>query len=303
MDEPRLEHLTTEGRLPAAEDLDRMSSLAIVALMNDEDRRLAEVVAAQSTRIAAAIDHVASAFARGGRLLYGGAGTSGRLGVLDAVECPPTFGSPPHQVVGCIAGGAGAFVRAVEGAEDDPTLGARDVEAERVTALDVVVGITASGRTPYVLGLLGAARAAGATTVAIVCNDPSPVADAADLAIPLVVGPEVLSGSTRLKAGTVTKMVLNMLTTGAFVRSGKAYRNLMVDVQATNEKLRARCRRIVALALDVDATQAADVLARCGGEAKTAIVAARLGVTADVARACLARHGGRVRAAIEGGAT
>ncbi|MCC6670867.1 MAG: N-acetylmuramic acid 6-phosphate etherase [Planctomycetes bacterium] len=294
------ERLTTESRNPDSERLDTLAPLELVRLMAREDRCVPEAVARAEAAIARAIEWIAERLRRGGRLLYFGAGTSGRLGILDAVECPPTFGTRPEQVVGVIAGGAGAFLKAVEGAEDRVELGARDVEAVGVGPADAVVGIAASGRTPYVLGVLAAARARGACTMALVCNADSPVGKAADLEIAVVVGPEVLSGSTRLKAGTATKLVLNMLSTGAMVALGKTYGNLMVDVQASNEKLRLRARRIVVDAAGVAEAAAAELLQRCAGEVKTAIVVALRGVEPARARELLQQAGGHVRRALAG---
>ncbi len=294
-----LDRLTTEARLARAADLDRLSPHDLVRLMNDEDAGIARAVAAEQESIAAAVAEIAARFGRGGRLFYVGAGTSGRLGVLDAVECGPTFCAPPGQVVGVLAGGADALLRSVEGAEDDRALGDADLTAHRPMAADAVVGITASGRTPYVLGAIDVASAAGAFTIGLSCNAGSPLARAVALAITPVVGPEVLSGSTRLKAGTATKMVLNMLSTGAMVRCGKAYGNLMVDVQATNDKLRARARRIVREVTGLDDAGAAQLLVRCDGELKTALVAQQRGLEPGAARALLTEHGGVVRSALE----
>ncbi|MFM1871121.1 MAG: N-acetylmuramic acid 6-phosphate etherase, partial [Planctomycetota bacterium] len=252
MTKPDLSVLTTEARNPRTTDLDAMSTLDFCAAMNDEDRSVADAVRAQLPSIAAAIDAIAERMRKGGRLIYCGAGTSGRLGVLDAAECPPTFSADPAQVVGLIAGGPSAFLKAVEGAEDSRELGAADLVRLEVGPKDAVVGIAASGRTPYVIGALDHARSVHALTVAVVCNAGGAVAAAAELPIEVVTGPEVLTGSTRLKAGTATKLVLNMLSTGAFVRLHKVYGNLMVDLQATNEKLVARSRRIVAQATDAD---------------------------------------------------
>ena len=242
-----MDHLQTEGRNPASINLDELSALEIVRLMNAEDARVAPAVATQAEAIARAIDVIADRLRQGRRLIYVGAGTSGRLGVLDASECPPTFRSSPHQVVGVIAGRRATtpLTRAVEGAEDHPEVGEQDLSALHVGAGDVVTGIATSGRTPYVLGAIRYARQQGAFTVGISCNSDSELAPAVDIAITPVVGPEILSGSTRLKAGTATKLVLNMLTTGAMVRLGKAYGNLMVDLRATNHKLRVRSNRIV----------------------------------------------------------
>jgi N-acetylmuramic acid 6-phosphate etherase len=293
-----LSSLTTEAHNPRTQELDAMSTLAMVTAMNDEDRHVADVVRTQLPRIAAAIDAIAQRMHKGGRLVYCGAGTSGRLGVLDAAECVPTFSAAPGQVVGLIAGGPGALLQAVEGAEDDAELGARDIRGLAPGAKDVVVGIAASGRTPYVLGALRAARDAGALTVAVVCNAGSPVAAAAELPVEVATGPEVLTGSTRLKAGTATKLVLNMLSTGAFVRLNKVYGNLMVDLQATNEKLKARAVRIVADAAACKADAAAELLRACDGEVKAAIVAHRKNVAPHVARTLLFTHDGSVRAAL-----
>jgi N-acetylmuramic acid 6-phosphate etherase len=294
-----MDHLETEGRNPASTRLDELTPLEIVRLMNAEDGRVVPAVAAQAEAVARAVGVIADRLRAGGRLVYAGAGTSGRLGVLDATECPPTFSAPPGQVVGVIAGGPAALTRAVEGAEDHPEDGERDLEALGVSAADVVVGIATSGRTPYVLGAVGYARRRGAFTIGIACNMAAELAAAADLAIVPVVGPEVLSGSTRLKAGTATKLVLNMLSTGAMVRLGKTYGNLMVDLRATNSKLRARTNRIVRTLTGLPAAEADAVLARCGGELKTALVAQLGGVGPEEARSRLGAAGGQVRKALE----
>jgi N-acetylmuramic acid 6-phosphate etherase len=284
---------TTETRNPATTDIDTVSTLEMVRLMNAEDARVAKVVAAELPQVAEAIDRIAARMRkechpersrRRGRLIYIGAGTSGRLGILDAVECPPTFGTSPDRVVGLIAGGERAITKAVEGAEDDPSAGARDIAALHVSALDSVVGIAASGATPYVLGGLKEARRRGALTVSLACNRPAPIQEIAEVNIAPIVGPEVITGSTRLKAGTAQKMVLNMLSTGVMVRLGKTYGNLMVDVQATNAKLQERARRIVMQACGVSETEACAALDACGGEVKTAIVML-LGEVVDVAEA------------------
>jgi N-acetylmuramic acid 6-phosphate etherase len=293
-----LSSLTTEARNPRTVDLDALTTEELVAVMNDEDRLVGEAVRHELPRIAAAIDAIGARMHKGGRLVYCGAGTSGRLGVLDAAECPPTFSASPEQVVGLIAGGPNAFLKAVEGAEDNEALGAADLRAIGLGPKDVVVGIAASGRTPYVVGALQAARATGAFTVAVVCNKGSAVAAAAELPIEVVTGPEVLTGSTRLKAGTATKMVLNMLSTGAFVRLHKVYGNLMVDLQATNAKLKARAARIVEQAAGCVAAAAQELLVRCDGEVKAAIVAHKKHVAPHVARTLLFTHDGSVRAAL-----
>src|SRR5262249_51918129 len=240
-----VDHLETEGRNRASERRDELTPLEFVRLVNSEDRRVIEAVASQEGPIARAIEVIADRLRQGGRLVYAGAGTSGRLGVLDATECPPTFNSPPGQVVGIIAGGYAALTQAVEGAEDRPELAEQDLQALQFSAKDVLVGIATSGRTPYVLGAVEYAKRLGAYTMGLSCNVHSDLIPHVDLAITPVVGPEVLSGSTRLKAGTATKLVLNMLTTGAMVRLGKSFGNLMVDLRATNSKLRARTNRIV----------------------------------------------------------
>ncbi len=293
-----LERLETEARNPASERLDELSSREIVELMNREDATLAGVVATQTAAIAQAIDAIADRLARGGRLLYCGAGTSGRLGVLDASECPPTFQTPPHQVIGFIAGGESAMFRAVEGAEDSPERGAADIRNLNPTPNDVVCGIASSGRTPFVIGAVRAARAAGAFTLGIVCTTGSELAKDVELPIVLLVGPEILTGSTRLKSGTATKMVLNMLTTGAMVRLGKTYGNLMVDLKASNLKLIDRSKRIVQTVTELPARQAEMLLERCGGEVKTAIVAHLAGLEPDAARERLSSANGRIRAAL-----
>lgn len=294
-----LENLTTEALNPQSANIDALDALGIVRLMNAQDAMVADAVAAEAERIAAAIDVIADRFRQGGRLIYVGAGTSGRLGVLDASECPPTFNSPPGQVVGLIAGGYDALTRAIEGAEDHPEFAVADLQKHCLTSKDVVVGIATSGRTPYVLGAIQYARSTGAYTIGFSCNQGSEVTETADLAITPVVGPEVISGSTRLKAGTATKMVLNMLTTGAMVRIGKTYGNLMVDLRATNSKLRERSKNIVRRLTGLDAEQAQRLLERCDGEVKTAVVCHHHDINPQDARDLLARCGGQVRKALE----
>ena len=296
-----LERLTTEAQNPRSEQLDALSALDIVRLINAEDAQIAEAVRQESDSIATAVEVIAHRLAHGGRLVYIGAGTSGRLGVLDAAECPPTFNSDPSQVLGLIAGGSRAMLKAVEGAEDSPELAAQDLREIELCSHDVLVGIATSGRTPYVLGGLDYARQQGAFTVGISCNRDAAVKARAELAITPIVGPEVLSGSTRMKAGTATKMVLNMLTTGAMVLMGKTYGNLMVDLQATNTKLTERAKRIVCRLTDLSPEDAAAVLQACNGELKTAIVAHRLGKAPDQARRLLTDAGGHLRRALENG--
>jgi N-acetylmuramic acid 6-phosphate etherase len=295
-----LDRLETEGRNPASSNLDELTPLEIVQLMSMEDRRLISAVSSQSELIALAITIIAERLAAGGRLIYIGAGTSGRLGVLDATECPPTFNSPPTQVVGLIAGGFAALTQAVEGAEDRPELAEQDLTALRLNERDVLVGIATSGRTPYVLGGIVYARRHGAYTIGISCNPGSELGTLVELAITPVAGPEVLSGSTRLKAGTATKMVLNMLSTGAMVRLGKTYGNLMVDLRATNSKLRARSNRIVRLLTGLDSTEADSLLKNCDGELKTALVSFLARVPPPEARQRLTLAQGRVRDALQG---
>ena len=293
-----LKKLSTESRNPETMGLDEMGPLEIAQAMNREDARAVASVTEVLPQVATAIEWAATAVAAGHRLIYMGAGTSGRLGVLDAAECPPTFGVSPDVVVGLIAGGAGAFIKAVEGAEDNRQLGEDDLRGLALTAGDVVVGLAASGRTPYVLGGLAYARALGCKTVGIACNRDSAVGREAELAIEPVPGPEVLTGSTRLKAGTVQKLVLNMISTGTMVRCGKAYQNLMVDVQATNEKLVVRAQNIVMDACGCDREQAVTALAATDGQVKPAIVSVLLGCDAESARAGLDASAGHVRAAI-----
>ncbi len=291
--------MKTEERNPTSTELDMMSSADIVRMMNAEDAHVVEVVRGMTDRIAGAAEKIAERMARGGRLIYVGAGTSGRLGVLDASECPPTFGVAPERVVGLIAGGDVALRFAVEGAEDDRALGRADIAALDVGADDAVVGIAASGRTPYTIAAVEEARAHGAFTVALVCNHPSALADAAEWAIPLVVGPELLTGSTRMKAGTAQKMVLNMLSTITMIRRGYVYGNLMAGVQPTNAKLRARALRIVQEATGADETQARAWLEAADQNVKTALVMGLAGVDAEEARARLDAVGGHVRHALD----
>lgn len=289
-----MDHLQTEARNPASTRLDELTSTEIVALMCAEDATVPVAVAAQKVAIAQAIDAVAARLANGGRLLYIGAGTSGRLGVLDASECPPTFQSPPEQVIGVIAGGRGAMFQAVEGAEDSPGLGETDLRSLDVSVKDVVVGIATSGRTPYVLGAVRYARSVDAFTIGIACTPDAELSPEVDLPIVPIVGPEIVTGSTRLKAGTATKLVLNMLTTGAMVRLGKTFGNLMVDLKATNTKLRARANRIVRSVTGLDEVAAGELLQRCDGEVKTAIVCHIGNLLPAEARAKLHAASGRV---------
>ncbi|MBI4921093.1 MAG: N-acetylmuramic acid 6-phosphate etherase [Devosia nanyangense] len=293
-----LERLVSEGRNPNTFDIDLLPTLEILKRINDEDRGVPAAVAAVIPEISQAVELIVAAFHKGARLVYMGAGTSGRLGVLDASECPPTFGVPEDMVVGLIAGGRDALVRAAEGAEDEPEEGARALRDIGLMPDDVVVGIAVSGRTPYVIGGLRYAREIGATTVALSCNDESIIAGIADIAISPVVGPEVLTGSTRLKAGTAQKLVLNMLTTASMIRIGKSYQNLMVDVHASNRKLVARASRIVMQATDCSAEQARQALDRTHNDVKLAILITITGMDLDAARSALAHAGGFLRTAI-----
>lgn len=291
----------TERRNARTVDIDLASSLEIVDQMAAEDAVVPAAVAAERAHIARAIDIAESTFRAGGRLLYVGAGTSGRLGVLDASECPPTFGTDPELVQGIIAGGPPALTRAQEGAEDRPEDGARDLDARGITDRDFVVGIAASGTTPYVRGALTHAHALGSPT-ALVANSPPPddLRSAVTVSIIPIVGPEVVTGSTRLKSGTATKLVLNMITTGAMIRLGKTYGNLMVDLRATNAKLRARSERMVSDVCGIDREEARALLAAAGGQVKTAIVMRAAGVGRDEADRRLAEAGGVVRRVIPG---
>ena len=293
-----LERLVSEGRNPQTFDIDLLPTLEILKRINDEDRGVPEAVAAVMPEIALAVDRIVEAFKKGSRLVYMGAGTSGRLGVLDASECPPTFGVPEGMVVGLIAGGRDALVQAIEGAEDEPEAGAKALKNIDLTANDVLVGIAVSGRTPYVIGGLNYARQVGATTVALSCNAGSVIAGMADIAISPIVGPEVLTGSTRLKAGTAQKLVLNMLTTASMIRIGKSYQNLMVDVHASNKKLVARASRIVMQATDCSAEQARQALDRTHNDVKLAILVTMTGMEVEDARKTLLSAGGFLRTAI-----
>ena len=294
-----LETLATEEQNRATADIDQLTPLGIVRRIHQEDAGLTAAIAPALEAIAQGAHWIAEALAQGGRLFYVGAGTSGRLGILDASECPPTYGTDPEQIQGLIASGPAAVFRSVEAAEDRPELGEADLKAKSLTAQDIVVGIAASGRTPYVLGALTYARALGCRTVALACSPHSPIGEAAELAITVITGPEVITGSTRMKAGSAQKMVLNMLSTTAMILSGKVYGNLMVDVKASNEKLRQRVRRIVQTATgETDAAVAAAVAA-ADGHAKTAIVMLLGGVPAPAARLALNESGGFVAKALQ----
>jgi len=289
---------STEAANPATREFDLVPVLEQARLMNAEDQRVAQAVAGTLPAIAAAVSRIAADLGRGGRLFYVGAGTSGRLAVLDAAECPPTFGTPPAMVQAVLAGGPAALVDAVEGAEDDAAAGAHEMDARGVGAGDAVVGIAASGETPFTIGAVRRARERGAWTAGVACNAGSTLEGACDVAIVPLVGPEVITGSTRLKAGTAQKLVLNMLSTLAMVRLGKVYGNLMVDLRATNAKLHRRAARIVAAAAGVDEARADATLGRAEGRVPVAIVMLRLGLDAEPARARLEQAGGSLRRAL-----
>jgi N-acetylmuramic acid 6-phosphate etherase len=295
----KIDHLTTEQTNSASVAIDTLSSLEIVQLMNAEDRKIADAVSAVAENIAIAVDKIAEKMRLGGRLFYIGAGTSGRLGVLDASECPPTFNTDPSQVVGIIAGGDRALRTPIEGAEDDLNGAELDLATHQFSSKDVLVGIASSGRTPYVIGGLRYAQRLGAFAIGFTCNPTSDLETCSDLVIAPVVGPEVISGSTRLKSGTATKMVLNMLTTGAMVLLGKTYGNWMVDLRASNIKLKARSIRIVSALAELSEPEAVAALERCDGEVKVAIVSARRNISATHSRELLRIAGGKLRVALE----
>jgi N-acetylmuramic acid 6-phosphate etherase len=293
-----LEKLLTEQANPASACLDTVPTEEMLRIVNAEDAKVAGAVEREIPAIARAVDAIVAAIEKGGRLFYIGAGTSGRLGVLDAAEIPPTFSASPDMVQGIIAGGEAALSRATETTEDDPAIGVHDLLAHGFTARDVLVGIAASGRTPYVLGAVAEARRLGAVTVGIGCTPDSELARAVDIAITPLVGPEVVAGSTRMKAGTAQKLVLNMLSTGVCVRLGLVYGNLMVNVQPKNGKLVDRARRIIAQAAGVSYQQAGDLLAQSGASVRTAIVMAKAGVGREEAERRLAAAGGRIAKAL-----
>ncbi len=297
--ERHLNVLATEQTNPATGEIDRMSPLEIVQVINAEDEKVALAVKQVLPDIARAIEQIAARMRNGGRLIYTGAGTSGRLGALDASECPPTFNLPPDTVIACLAGGPQAFDKAFEDLEDSIEAGRADLEKLGVTDLDVVVGITASGRTPYARGAVGYGREQGALTIGIVCNANTPLGQEVDIIIAPLVGPEVIAGSTRLKAGTAQKLVLNMLSTGTMVLLGKTFGNLMVDVQATNYKLRQRALSIVRQATGLDMEAAEKLLEAAGDDVKIAILTARANISSEQARARLAAHNNVLRAALD----
>lgn len=294
-----LQKIATEKRNPDTMNIDTLSTLDMVKLINREDHKVAEAVSLVTDQIARAVDLIADRLSRGGRLIYCGAGTSGRLGILDAVECPPTYSTEPEMVQCLMAGGYPAIFKAVEGAEDSRELGVQDMKNIGFAAGDVLVGIAASGRTPYVLGCMEYAKALGAPTVAVTCCRGSVLDRFADIGIAPEPGPEVVTGSTRMKSGTAQKMVLNMLSTGAMIKLGKVYGNLMVDVKPSNEKLIRRCVTIVCSATDCDEATATAALESCGYRPKIAIVMVLMDVDAEEARALLSKADGRVAKVLE----
>jgi N-acetylmuramic acid 6-phosphate etherase len=294
----KLDGLLTEQVNPASADIDRRSTAELLEVIHREDCQVAPAVEREIPHIAEAVDRIAGLIRADGRLFYIGAGTSGRLGVLDAAECPPTFHVPPELVQGIIAGGEAALARATEATEDDPEAGRRDLVARGFSGRDALVGIAASGRTPYVLGAVAAARELGALTVGISCTPDSELSRAAEIAITPLVGPEVIAGSTRMKAGTATKLVLNMISTAVMIRLGHVYGNLMVNVQPKNSKLEDRARRIIASAAGVSGEQAGELLNQSGRDVKTAIVMSRLNLDRAAAEARLAAADGRISEAL-----
>lgn len=293
-----LARLTTERRNPASAHIDSCTTLEMVTIMQREDSKIAAAIEKILPAIAQAIDATSQHLENGGRLFYLGAGTSGRLGILDASECPPTYGTDPELVQGLIAGGIPAIFRAQEGAEDNPDLAVHDLKEHGFTANDVLVGIAASGRTPYVIGGLNYARELGALTIALSCSEHSEIAELADIALTPVTGPEIITGSTRMKAGTAQKLVLNMLSTGTMIKLGKVYGNLMVDVKASNKKLEERAIRIVMEGSGCERQEAEKALKEAGGHAKLAILTVVAGVSASEGKALLERTAGHLAAAI-----
>ncbi len=294
-----LQGLLTEQSNPASGQIDCLPTVEALAIINGEDQKVPAVVATQLPQIAEAVDRIVELVRAGGRLFYIGAGTSGRLGVLDAAECPPTFQVPPELVQGVLAGGEPALARATEASEDDPEAGRRDLAARGFRASDALVGIAASGRTPYVLGAVDAANQLGALTIAISCTPDSPLACRARIGITLLVGPEVISGSTRMKAGTATKLVLNMISTAVMIRLGYVFGNLMVNVQPRNAKLRDRATRIIASIAEVSYERASELLVEAADSVPVAIVMARLSLNCPAAEARLAAAGGRIAEALK----
>jgi len=294
-----LAHLLTEQVNPNSKDIDRLKTIDVLRIINEEDQKVASAVAAALTEIAQAVDQTVDRVRQGGRIFYIGAGTSGRLGLLDAAECPPTFHVPEERVQGILAGGESAFAHATEASEDDERAGRRDLAARKFSGGDVLIGISASGRTPYVLGAVAAARELGALTIGISCTPDSELAHRTNIAITPLVGPEVIAGSTRMKAGTATKLVLNMISTAVMIRLGYVYKNLMVNVQAKNKKLEDRARRIVVEAAEVGYDRAGELLREAGGDARTAIIMSRLHLDRAAAERKLTSAHGRIAEALE----
>jgi N-acetylmuramic acid 6-phosphate etherase len=295
----QLENLTTESRNNASAHIDQATTFELVHLMNEEDKKVPQAIKSILPQIAASIDLISNRLQKGGRLFYIGAGTSGRLGILDASECPPTYGTGPELIQGIIAGGPAAVFKSQEGAEDSPELAAHDLKEKKLQSLDTVVGLAASGRTPYVLGGLNFAKSIGAATIAITCNQNSPIAEIADIALTAVVGPELITGSTRMKAGTAQKLILNMLSTGCMIRLGKVYGNLMVDVKSSNLKLEERARHIVMEATGVTRQESIACLAQTNGQAKLAIFMILSSLDLDAATKILNEHQGFVHKALQ----
>ena len=298
MEKIDLSNMITEGRNPASQNIDQLSTLAMLKVINDEDKKVAYAVEQELPKIADAVDLISQAFLVSGRLIYCGAGTSGRLGILDASECPPTYGTNSGMVIGLIAGGHQAILKAVENAEDSLELGITDLKNIQFNEKDILVGIAASGRTPYVIAAMEYACSVGAKVLSLSCNPNSPMTERADIAITPVVGAEVVTGSSRMKAGTAQKLVLNMLTTGAMIKIGKVYGNLMVDVEATNAKLVERQRRIVMQATECSREEAEQALTLTNNHCKTAIVMILTGMTAEQAKQSLSQSHGFIRTAI-----
>lgn len=294
-----MEALATEQINPRSRDIDTKPAVEVLRIINEEDRLVAQAVASEIPRIAESVERIVAALKKGGRLFYIGAGTSGRLGVLDAAECPPTFHVPPEIVQGIIAGGEPALTRSSEASEDDPEAGRRDLASRGFTGDDALVAIAASGRTPYVLGAVAEARSRGAVTIGISCTPDSELSRAVEIAVAPLTGPEVIAGSTRMKAGTATKLVLNMISTAVMIRLGYVYGNLMVNMEPHNAKLRDRARRIVAEAAQVSGERAGELFEAAGGNVKVAIVMAKLAVDRAAAESRLAQAGGRISEALK----
>ncbi|MWP49438.1 MULTISPECIES: N-acetylmuramic acid 6-phosphate etherase [unclassified Gilliamella] len=299
MNHINLSAMITESRNPNSEKIDNCSTLEMLQIINNEDKKVALAIEKELPNIAKAVDAISLAFSNQGRLIYIGAGTSGRLGILDASECPPTYGTPPEQVIGLIAGGKTAIFKAIENAEDNPELAITDLKNIIFNSNDVLVGIAASGRTPYVIGAMQYAKSIGSTVISLCCNPKAPMINIADIAITPIVGPEVVTGSSRMKAGTAQKLVLNMLTTASMIKIGKVYGNLMVDVQATNAKLIDRQISIVMQATDCNREMAIQTLNQCQKHCKTAILMILSGLNATQARQALNKNNGFIRQALQ----